>query len=76
MGLKPIAAEWMGVDAATLPDNVSFGLPEWGINEAPGNYNALHRFAVTQRDLFRSLQPIAARPNPYGGYLSRMLEFE
>ena len=44
-GLRPIAAEWLGVDAATLPERVSWGLPEWGIDKAPGGYEALHRFA-------------------------------
>ena len=57
-GLRPIAAEWLGVDVDTLPERVSWGLPEWGIDNAPGGYEALHRFAVTQRDLFRVLPPM------------------
>ena len=57
-GLRPIAAEWLGVPVATLPVEVSHGLSEWGIDEAPGGYEALHRFAVTQRNLFRELKPI------------------
>jgi 5'(3')-deoxyribonucleotidase len=57
-GLKPIAAEWLGVDLATLPDRVSWTLPEWGVDRAPGGYDALHRFAVTQRDLFKRLPPM------------------
>jgi 5'(3')-deoxyribonucleotidase len=61
-GLRPIAAEWLGVDVSTLPDRVSWGLPEWGIDKAPGGYEALHRFAVTQRDLFRILPPMAGAP--------------
>ena len=61
-GLKPIAAEWLGVDIRTLSDEVSWGLPEWGVDVAPGGYEALHRFAVTQRDLFRSLHPIVGAP--------------
>jgi hypothetical protein len=28
-GLRPIAAEWLGVDVTTLPERVSWGLPEW-----------------------------------------------
>ena len=35
------------------------GLPEWGLNKAPGGYLALHRYAVTQCELFRKLKPIA-----------------
>lgn len=61
-GLRPIAAEWLGVDVNTLPERVSWGLPEWGINKAPGGYEALHKFAVTQRDLFLNLPPIPGAP--------------
>lgn len=61
-GLRPIAAEWLGVGVATLPERVSWGLPEWGIDKAPGGYEALHRFAVTQRDLFRQLPPMPGAP--------------
>ena len=57
-GLRPIAAEWLGVELNSLPGNVSYGLSEWGIEAAPGGYEALHRFAVTQRNLFRELQPV------------------
>jgi 5'(3')-deoxyribonucleotidase len=61
-GLRPIAAEWLGVDVQTLPTEVSYGLPEWRIPEVPGGYLALHKFAVTQRDLFRVLNPIPGAP--------------
>ena len=61
-GLRPIAAEWLGVDVETLPERVSWGLPEWRIDKAPGGYTALHRFAVTQRDLFRILPPMPGAP--------------
>jgi len=61
-GLRPIAAEWLGVEIASLPQRVSWGLPEWGIDKAAGGYEALHRFAVTQRDLFRILPPMAGAP--------------
>ncbi len=61
-GLRPIAAEWLGVDVATLPERITWGLPEWGIDKAPGGYEALHRFAVTQRELFRVLPPMPGAP--------------
>ena len=61
-GLRPIAADWLGVSVDTLPEEVSWGLPEWGINEAPGGYERLHRFAVTQRELFRVLEPMPGAP--------------
>jgi len=61
-GLRPLAAEWLGVPLDRLPERVSYGLPEWGIPEAPGGYAALHRYAVIQRDLFRSLEPMPRAP--------------
>ncbi len=60
-GLRPVAAEWLGVDVARLPGDVSYGFPEWGL-DACGGYEALHRFAVKHRDLFRRLPPIAGAP--------------
>ena len=61
-GLRTIAAEWLGVPIDTLDPEVSYGLPEWKVPQAPGGYKALHRFAVTQRDLFRNLQPMPHAP--------------
>lgn len=61
-GLRPIAAEWLGVDVTSLPERVTWGLPEWGVDKAPGGYEALHRFAVTQRELFRVLPPMPGAP--------------
>ena len=61
-GLRPIAAEWLGVDVATLPERVSWGLIEWGVENAPGGYERLHRFAVTQRELFLKMPPMAGAP--------------
>lgn len=61
-GLRPIAAEWLGVPVDSLDPEVTYGLPEWGVSEAPGGYKALHRFAVTQRDLFRNLEPMYRAP--------------
>lgn len=46
-GLRPIAAEWLGVEIDTLPAPVTHGLAEWKVDKAPGGYDALHRFAVT-----------------------------
>jgi len=57
-GLRPIAAEWLGVDPSTLTENVSYGLPEWNL-QSTGTYEDLHRFAVIQRSLFLDLKPIA-----------------
>jgi 5'(3')-deoxyribonucleotidase len=57
--LRPIAAEWFGVDVDTLPMEVSYGLKEWGITSR-AQYDDLHRFAVTQQDLFLKEQPVAS----------------
>ncbi|HSG90307.1 MAG TPA: hypothetical protein VLA56_13925 [Pseudomonadales bacterium] len=60
-GLKPIAAEWLGVDESSLSDEVSYGFREWQL-EPYGGYEALHRFAVKERDLFQKLPPIEGAP--------------
>ena len=56
-GLRPIAADWLGVDEETLSDTPSLHYPEWNIDEA-GGFDALYRYAVTRRDLFRKLPPV------------------
>ena len=61
-GLRPIAAEWLGVPLESLPVEVSWDFPEWGIDKAPGGYEDLHRFAVTQRELFSRLEPLPGAP--------------
>jgi 5'(3')-deoxyribonucleotidase len=61
-GLRPIAAEWLGVQLEALPLHVSWGLIEWGVDDAPGGYERLHRFAVTQRELFAIMPPMAGAP--------------
>lgn len=58
-GLRQVAAEWLEVPIEQLPTTVTYGLPEWSLDKAPGGYEALHRFAVTQRELFLNLTPIA-----------------
>lgn len=50
--MREIAAEWFELPIEELPEEVSYGLPEWGI-EDEDQYESLHRFAVIQRALFR-----------------------
>lgn len=57
-GLKPIAAEWLGVPISDLSDDVSYGFKEWNIGNEHA-YNDLHRFALKERSLFAKLIPIA-----------------
>jgi 5'(3')-deoxyribonucleotidase len=59
--MRKIAAEWLNKPEAALTADVGFGLDEWGIAEY-GGYDRLHRFAVTQRNLFRDMPPIKNAP--------------
>lgn len=60
-GLRIIASEWLGVPLYSLTKEVTYGLSEWGIDTA-GGYDRLHKFAVTQRSLFKELKPIKGAP--------------
>ena len=60
-GLRPIAAEWLGVDISSLTTEISLGFPEWNLDPF-GGYEALHRFAIKERDLFKILPPINGAP--------------
>jgi len=57
--MREIAAEWFERDISELPLETSYGLTEWGITgntqeERDLQYESLHRFAVTERNLFKS----------------------
>jgi 5'(3')-deoxyribonucleotidase len=56
-GIRPVAAEWLGVPIESLTPTPSYGLGEWNL-ASMGTYEDLHRFAVTQRNLFRNLEPM------------------
>jgi 5'(3')-deoxyribonucleotidase len=60
-GLRPIAAEWLGVPEQSLTEEITYGFPEWDLERA-GGYDALHRFAVKERELFARLPPIPGAP--------------
>jgi 5'(3')-deoxyribonucleotidase len=59
--IRKIAAEWLNKPIETLTPEISYGLQEWGIDEF-GGYDRLHRFAVTQRNIFRDMEPIENAP--------------
>ena len=59
--IRKIAAEWLNKPIESLTPEVSFGLEEWSIDEL-GGYDRLHRFAVTQRNIFRDMGPIENAP--------------
>ncbi|MGA7851735.1 MAG: hypothetical protein WCA15_00325 [Candidatus Acidiferrales bacterium] len=54
--LRPVAEEWLGVPHGTLTKEVSYGLKEWNITGE--QYEELHRFAVTQKEIFATQPPI------------------
>ncbi len=54
--MREVFAEWRDVDVSDLTEDVTYGLPEWSL--LPGEYDRIHRFAVTQRDLFTSMKPV------------------
>ena len=51
----------LGVEESQLTDAVTFGFSEWNL-DAMGGYEPLHRFTVTQRNLFEKLQPMTGAP--------------
>lgn len=55
--MRILAAEWFECGVNDLTPEVSYGLPEWGIS-TPEQYASLHRFAVTQRELFNTVPMI------------------
>jgi len=59
--IRKIASEWLNKPINKLTEEVSYGLKEWGIDEF-GGYDRLHRFAVTQRNIFGNMEPIEHAP--------------
>jgi hypothetical protein len=55
--MRKVAAEWFERSLDDLTLDVSYGLDEWGVKDED-EYRSLHRFAVTQRDLFKSVPMI------------------
>jgi 5'(3')-deoxyribonucleotidase len=54
--MREIAAEWFEKPLHELTTEVTYGLPEWGVS--PETYPSLHRFAVTERNLFGTVAMI------------------
>jgi 5'(3')-deoxyribonucleotidase len=51
--MREIAAEWFERPLDELTQSPSYALKEWGV-ESQDQYESLHRFAVTQRALFKT----------------------
>lgn len=64
--MREVTAEWLGVEVDSLDPNVEYGLAGRGVRQPqgndPGEYDRIHRFAVTQRKLFEELKPIRDAP--------------
>lgn len=58
--MKQVFAEWSGRQVEDLDPEPQYGFPEWGLDLI--QYRRLHRFAVTQRDLFETMRPVAGAP--------------
>lgn len=56
--IRSIAAEWLEVPVSTLVKEVDYDFEKWGVNKQAKGFLRLHKFAVTQRDLFRNMKPI------------------
>ncbi|MDR2517342.1 MAG: 5'-nucleotidase [Spirochaetaceae bacterium] len=59
--MRKIAAEWLDRSVESLTAEVGYGFEEWNI-DTYGGYDRLHRFAVTQRNLFRDMAPVKDAP--------------
>ena len=53
--MREIASEWFECPLDQLSREVSYGMSEWGVT-GTDQYESLHRFAVTQRELFKTMQ--------------------
>jgi hypothetical protein len=58
--MREIAAEWLGRRTEDLGPEAEWGLKNWGLQD--GEYEDLHRFAVTQRRLFKTFEPLPGAP--------------
>lgn len=58
--LRGIFSEWSDKPLIDLPEEVKYGLPEWGLRD--GEYDNLHRYAVTQQKMFEEMEPIKGAP--------------
>jgi 5'(3')-deoxyribonucleotidase len=54
--MREIVAEWFERPVNELTPDVTYGLREWGVTSE--KYDSIHRFALYQRELFRTSQII------------------
>lgn len=58
--MRVVFSEWSGRPLSEIHERPTYGMPEW--NLVQGEYKRLHRFAVTQKDLFLKMEPIKDAP--------------
>jgi 5'(3')-deoxyribonucleotidase len=58
--IRDFYSDWSGKSMDKLPTEVTYGMPEWGLN--PDEYKRLHRYSVRQKRLFEVVEPIHGAP--------------
>lgn len=56
------AAEWLGKPIEQLTAEPDYEFTQWGINEAPGGYPELHKFAIVHRNMFINSKVMPGAP--------------
>lgn len=58
--MREVFSHWSGQPIEEVEEFPTYGMPEWEL--LPGEYERLHRFAVTQKNLFAEMKPIQGAP--------------
>ncbi len=58
--MREIASEWTGRTVEDLAIEPDWNMRNWGLLD--GEYSRLHRFAVAQRQLFETMEPLPGAP--------------
>jgi 5'(3')-deoxyribonucleotidase len=58
--MREVFAEWSGKNIRKIEKKPTYGMKEWGLVD--GEYERLHRYAVTQKNLFAEVKPIKGAP--------------
>lgn len=59
--MRIVYSEWSGKSLRSLTKTPTYLFPEWGLN-GKAEYDRLHRYAVTQKNLFEDMLPIKGAP--------------
>jgi len=58
--MREVFSDWSGQPKKDIEEFPTYGIPEWKLLD--GEYDRLHRFAVTQKNLFGGVKPIEGAP--------------